>query len=572
MAEPTIVAGSGLRQRLVAWLATVSKYGWPFASFLIAALISTPIIVVVASVGGDSEGVWRHLVETRLAIYLKNTVVLAVGVSLICLVIGVVCAWAVTLCQFPGKQFFSWALLLPLAVPTYLIAYAYTDLLQFSGPLQTWLREFFGWTRGEYWFPDVRSLPGAIVMLSAVLYPYVYLAARAAFVEQSVCVLEASRTLGMNPWRSFFRVALPLARPSVAAGLLLVVMETIAEFGAVDYCAVDTFATGIYRTWMAHGSITGAAQLSSCLLMIILAVVVLEKFLRRRARHYQMTYRYRELPTWHLRGWSCSLAIFVCSMPILVGFILPATLFAYKAWQFGDPQSSELLKLGTHTFSLAVVASLLAVALALIIAYGKRLRSTPVMNLSAIVAGLGYAVPGGVIAIGILIPLVWFDQQLADFLQSLFRKPIPLLLSGTVVAMIFGYQVRFMAVALNVTDSGLARIRPSLDDAARTLGASGARTLMRVHLPLIYGSLLAAVLLVFVDVAKELPATLILRPFDFDTLAVRVYQLASQERLAEASTGALAIILVGLIPVILISRGIHRSRPGSSFGALDNSI
>jgi iron(III) transport system permease protein len=542
----------------------VLQRGWLLASLAIATLIATPVVVVLASVFFDSEGMWEHLVETVLARYVVNTALLAAGVIVCTLLLGTSVAWAVTLCRFPGSRFFTWALLLPLAIPTYLAAYAYTDLLQFSGPVQSRLRDAFGWEYGDYWFPEVRSLPGAIVLFSLVLYPYVYLAARAAFLEQSVCVLEVSRTLGADPWRSFFRVALPLARPSLVAGASLVMMESVAEFGAVDYFAVDTFATGIYRTWMSRGSITAAAQLSACLLLFVAAAIVLERLSRRSARQHHATYRYRELPSWPLRGWRAALAVAACSMPILLGFVVPTAVFAWMTWRFPDPRARELFgELARNTFLLAAVASLLATGLALVIAYGNRLWPAAPMRLAAGVAGLGYAIPGGVIAVGILIPAVWLDHTLADVRDRLLGTTSGLWLTGTAAAMILGYQVRFMAVSLNFVTAGLTRIRTSLDDAARTLGASQRRVLLAVHAPLLRASLLAAALLVFVDVIKELPATLILRPFDFDTLAVRVYQLASDERLTEASTGALAIIVVGLAPVYLLSRAISRARPGA---------
>ena len=537
--------------------------GWPLAGLTVAGLISIPVLVVLASLGFDSQGVWQHLADTVLSTYLKNTLILAFGVAVLSLLIGVACAWVVSLCRFPGQRVFTWALLLPLAMPTYLVAYAYSDLLQFTGPVQTWLRHTYAWSPGDYWFPQVRSMPGAIVVLSAVLYPYVYLTSRTAFLEQSVCVLEVSRTLGMNPWHSFRRVALPLARPSIVAGMSLVLMETVAEFGAVDYLAVDTFATGIYRTWMTLGSVTAAAQLSAALLAFVAVVFALERVSRGRAQHYHATHRYRELPAYDLRGWRRGLASCACLLPILLGFLVPAAHLATMTGQSGDARARELFwDLGKNTFLLAAVASAIAVALGLVIAYGKRLRPTLIMKLSSAIAGLGYAVPGAVIAVGILIPTVWLDHQIGDLLDSLFNTSTGLLLSGTIVAVILGYQVRFMALSLNVIEGGLIRIRRVLDDAAQSLGASRSAVLFRVHLPMLRGSLLAAALLVFVDVTKELPATLMLRPSNFNTLAVRVHQLASDERLDEASTGALMIILVGLIPVFLLSRWIARSRPG----------
>lgn len=547
------------------FLTRVTSWGWPAAGMIVAFFIALPILVVLSSIGMDSDGEWQHLAETVLADYVKNTVLLAVGVTSICLIVGVSCGWAVSLCKFPGHRFFSWALLLPMAIPTYLIAYAYSDLLQFSGPIQTWLRETFEWTKQDYWFPEVRSLSGAIALLSAVLYPYVYLAARTAFLEQSVCALEVSRTLGLSPLRSFFRVALPLARPSVFAGCSLVLMESVAEFGAVDYCAVDTFATGIYRTWMSLGSVTAAAQLSAILLLFVGFAFALEQVSRGRAKHHHATGRYRELPKWELTGWKSLAAICICSFPILVGFVGPVLVFSWLTWNAGDERSLELAwKLGSNTFKLALMASVIAVTLALVIGYGKRKCPTRTMKIAAFTSRLGYAVPGGVIAIGVMIPATWFDHRIGDLLEQWFGWSTGLLVSGTVVAVLIGYQVRFMAVSSNLIEAGLLRIRSSLDDASATLGASRSKTLFRVHAPLLKGSVLAAALLVFVDVTKELPATIILRPFDFDTLAVRVYQLAADERLSEASTGALMIILVGLIPVIMLSRAIGSSRPGAT--------
>lgn len=536
---------------------------------LITALVATPVAVIVVKVGADSGGLWPHLAATVLPTYIVNTLWLALGVATLTCLMGVATAWAVTLCRFPGQPFFRWALLLPLAIPTYLGAYAYTDLLQFSGPLQSALRVVFDWTRQDYWFPEVRSLPGAIVILALGLYPYVYLAARTAFLEQSVCALEVGRTLGLGPWRCFFRVALPLARPSIVAGLSLVLMETLAEFGAVQYCAVDTFATGIYRTFTlpdAH-ALTAAAQLSACLLALVVLLICVEALARRAARFHHTSTRYRVLPSWRLRGWKSLAAVVGCSLPVLFGFVVPLALFAGKTLRRGDSRAGEIfLEMGRNSFILGSAASLLAVVLALLVAFGDRLHGTRITRYLARLAGVGYAIPGGVIAIGILITVTWADHRLHALASSLLGSAPGLLLSGTVVAVLYGYQTRFLAVSLNFLQASLTRIRPTLDDAARTLGATSGRLLSAVHLPLLRGTVLAAALLVFVDVVKELPATLILRPFGFETLAVRVYQLASDERLSEASTGALAIILIGLLPVAILSRMLDRSRPGSTPG------
>ncbi|MCG8456479.1 MAG: iron ABC transporter permease, partial [Holophagales bacterium] len=533
---------------------------------LITAVVGTPILVVVAHVGAPSGGLWQHLASSVLPEYVRNTVLLALGVGTVTCVLGVATAWLVTLCRFPGRHFFSWALLLPLAIPTYLAAYAYSDLFQFAGPVQTGLRELFGWGRDDYWFPEVRSLSGAVGILSLGLYPYVYLAARTAFLEQSVCVLEVGRTLGLGPWRSFARIALPLARPSILAGLSLVLMETLAEFGAVEYCAVNTFATGIYRVFTQPNAyaLTAAAQLSACLLGLVILLLAAESFARRAARFHHTSTRYRRLPSWRLRGSRGALAAVACALPVAAGFGLPLLIFIAKTWRFGDARAREIFfEIGRNTFALAAVASLLAVALALAVAFCRRLDGGAWTRVLARLAGIGYAIPGGVIAIGILITVTWADHRAQAVAGALFGTAPGMLWSGTAVALVYGYQTRFLAVSLSFVQAGLTRIRPSVDGAARTLGASPFGMVRRVHLPLLRGTLLSAALLVFVDVIKELPATLILRPFDFDTLAVRVYHLASDERLDEASTGALAIILVGLVPVAILSRMLERSRPGA---------
>jgi len=545
-----------------------ARSAWGLATVgLITAVVTMPVLVIVARVGADSGGLWRHLAETVLPGYVGNTLRLAAGVALLTSLLGVATAWLVTLCRFPGQRFFRWALLLPLAIPTYLGAYAYTDLLQFSGPVQSGLREIFDWSRDDYVFPEVRSLSGAVVILALGLYPYVYLASRTAFLEQSVCVLEVGRTLGLGPWRSFFKIALPLARPSIVAGLSLVLMETLAEFGAVQYCAVDTFATGIYRTFTLPNAnaLTAAAQLSACLLLLIVLLLAVESLARRASRFHNTSTRCRTLPSWKLTGWKALAAVVGCSLPVLFGFAVPLALFLTKTWQHGDQRAGEIfLEMGRNSFILGMLASLLAVILALLVAFGDRLDGARLTRVLGRLAGIGYAIPGGVIAIGILITVTWADLRLSALAQWISGSTPGLLLSGSVVAVIYGYQSRFLAVSLSFLQAGLTRVQPTLDDAARTLGATSGRMLRAVHLPLLRGTILAAALLVFVDVVKELPATLILRPFGFETLAVRVYQLASDERLSEASTGALAIILIGLLPVAILSRMLDRSRPGTN--------
>ena len=398
-------------------------------------------------------------------------------------------------------------------------------------------------------------------MLSLVLYPYVYLLARAAFLGQSLGVLEASRTLGQGPWRSFFRVALPLARPAIAAGLSLALMETLADYGTVQYFGVQTFTTGIFRTWYGLGSPAGAAQLSALLLGLVLALTALEQVSRRQARYHRTGQGQHPIRPYRLRGWAAGLAFGFCLAPVALGFLVPASQLA--VWALGvspTALSAELLGLAFNSLALAAAATLIALALALILAYARRLDPSRPVAAAVRLAGLGYALPGTVIAVGVMIPFAWIDNALDSASRAAFGLSTGLLLSGTLAALLFAYTVRFLSVSLQTVESGLAKIRPSMDEAARSLGLAPGETLRRVHLPMLRGSLLTALLLVLVDTLKELPATLILRPFNFNTLAVRAFELASDERLAESAPAALAIVLVGLVPVILLSRAIGRSR------------
>jgi len=537
--------------------------GWTVFTVAVAMLLGIPVVAVLANVFVPSGEIWDHLSATVLPRYVANSMWLIVGVGAGTLIIGTGTAWLVTMCRFPGRPVFEWALLLPLAVPAYVIAYCYTGLFDFAGPVQTVLRETFGWSRGDYWFPRVRSLGGAIAMMTLVLYPYVYMLARAAFLEQSVCALEASRILGRGPWRSFLTVALPLARPAVAAGVALALMEALNDFGAVQYFAVDTFTTGIYRTWFGLGEPAAAAQLAAILLVFIFVLFVLERVSRGRARYHHATGQYKRLPGYALTSWRARLAFLACALPIALGFLVPGAMLTRWAAEAAEREvDARFFGLALNSFVLAGLAALLAVVLAVLMGYGRRLRPVPAVRLATRAASMGYAVPGSVIAVGVMLPFAWVDNTVDAWMRATLDVSTGLILSGTIVALVFAYLVRFLAVSFNAVEASLAGIRPSLDDAARTLGVSARATLVRVHLPIMRGSLLTAAMLVFVEVMKELPATLIMRPFNFDTLAVRVYQLASDESLAEASCASVAIVLVGIIPVVLMSRSIARARPG----------
>ena len=532
---------------------------WEIVVLAVALLVAAPILVVLTSIFASTGEIWSHLASTVLPDYVRNSLWLMLGVGTGTIAIGVGSAWLVTMTRFPGRRAFEWALLLPMAIPAYILAYAYTDFLQFSGPLQTALREATGWGAREYWFPRVRSLPGAIAMLTLALYPYVYLLTRTAFLEQSASVLEASRSLGRGAWRSFAWVSLPLARPGIAAGVALALMETLADFGTVEYFGVVTFTTGIYRTWFGLGEPQAAAQLAALLLVFVLVLILLERSLGRRPDAQPLGGRYKPLARYRLRGGRAALATLACALPIVAGFLLPAGILAEMAIEEAgfDPAFWTYLR---NTVTVAAVTAVVTLATALLLAYGRRLRPSRPVRIGTRVAAMGYAVPGSVIAVGVLMHLGWLDNRIDAWMQAAFGVSTGLLLSGTIAGLVFAYLVRFLAVAYGGVEASLAKITSSMDDAARSLGRRGLSALLQVHVPLLRGSLLTAGLLVFVDVMKELPATLIVRPFDFDTLAVRVYRLASDERLAEAAPGALAIALVGLIPVIALSIGIARSR------------
>lgn len=539
--------------------------GWTVVAIAIAALISTPVLFVLSSIFSDSGEIWSHLASTVLPRYLLNSFLLTCGVGIGVSIIGVGTAWLVTMCEFPGNSLFRWALLLPFAAPAYILAYVYTEWLEFYGPVQTTLREIFDWSSvSDYWFPDIRSLGGAIALLTLTLYPYVYLLTRVAFLEQSTRTLEASRSLGRGPWRSFFTVALPLARPAIIAGLALALMETLNDFGTVQYFGVDTFTTGIYRTWFGMGERVASAQLAAMLMLLILWLILLELWSRRQAKFYQTGSGQQHLQRFKLRGIRSFLASAACSLPIVLGFLVPAgLLLEMTIANKGKSFDSRFWNFASNSLILAAVTAALAVAIALVLAYGVRLNPTLGMRLAARVAAMGYAVPGSVIAVGILIPIGRLDNAIDSWMRSLFGISTGLLLSGTIAALVFAYLVRFLAVAFGTVESSLGKIKPSLDDAARSLGHNSGSTLVKVHAPMMWGGLLTAAMLTFVDVMKELPATMVIRPFNFDTLAVRVYNLASDERLSEAAGPALAIVLVGIVPVILLSMRIGRDRDGS---------
>ncbi len=531
--------------------------------------VAIPVGTVIFTAFGPSDGIWSHLVSTVLWVYAGNTLWLMLGVGVGTIVIGTSTAWLVTMYRFPGRRILSWALLLPLAVPSYILAFVITDQLEYAGNVQSALRGVFGWTSPrDYWFPEIRSLGGAAIVLSLVLYPYVYLLARAAFIEQSFGLFETSRTLGRGPVASFFTIALPLARPAVAVGVALALMETLNEFGTIDFFAVPTLTAGIFDVWLNMDSTTGAAQLASILVAFTLVLVVIERLSRRSRRYHDTTTRVQALPDYPLSTAHGVGALLWCAMPVALGFLLPAlVLGSYAMVFYAETLEADYFDYVWNSMTLAVWAAAVAAIAGITLAYGVRLSPRRTMRGLAEFATIGYAVPGAVLAVGIMVPLGYFDNAIDAASQALFGLPTGLLISGTATALVVGYVVRFLALGYRTVDSGLSRVTPSIEGVARTLGASPTRALLRVHLPLIRPSVITAALLVFVDTMKELPLTLILRPFNFDTLATFVYQYASDELLEECALGALTIVAAGVLPVILMSRTIARSRPGHGYAA-----
>jgi iron(III) transport system permease protein len=455
--------------------------------------------------------------------------------------------------DFPGKRMFEWTLVLPLAMPAYVVAYAYTDFLQFAGPVQSALRNAFGWQAGDYWFPQIRSVGGAGILFALVLYPYVYLLARTAFLERSPRMWDAARTLGAGPWSAFFKISLPLARPAAAAGIALALMETLADYGAVAYFGVPTLTTGIYKSWYSFSDRTAAAQIAAVLLIAITALMVMEQKSRGRSRYYAVGARTRLQESMRLGGLHAWLASAFCALPVLLGFIVPVAILLRLMLGEETLQLSErYLGWFKNSVLLASITAVIAIIICVLLAYAARVTKSSVQAASNRIVSMGYAVPGAVIAVGILIPLARLDTWASE-------HGMKMLLTGSVAALVYAYLVRFLAVSYQTVQAGLVKITPSMDASARVLGHGLVSMLAKVHAPLLWRSVVTAGLLVFVDVIKELPATLTIRPFNFDTLAVITYQLAADERLGEAALPAFTIVMIALIPVGVLARSIAKA-------------
>jgi iron(III) transport system permease protein len=533
-------------------------------TLFIALLVALPLAgLLLQALQPDDQAVWQHLADTVLADYAFNSLVLALGVGGVgTALLGTGSAWLVSRYQFLGQRSLEWALLLPLAMPTYVIAYVYTDALQFSGPLQSALRVLFDWQRGDYWFFEIRSLAGLIGVFSLVFYPYVYVMVREAFHDRPASIEEVSRSLGLTRTQALWRVLLPMARPAIVAGVALVMMESLAEFGAVSYFGVSTLTTGIYNAWYNFGNPAAAAQLALSLVGLVMLALVLEKTSRGQAHFHNQAGR-KQKPQ-RLTGWRGGLALGLCALPLFGGFVLPAAWLLVLALGevgalFDAHFLARYLGFAGNSVVLATSASALTLGVALLLGYATRIHSNRWLHGLKRFAIMGYAVPGTVLAVGVLIPLTLLDHALIAWAKSMFGVTTGLLLTGSMFALLFAYLVRFLAVAVHAVDSSLQRIRLSLDDASQGMGLSRWQVLRRVHLPLLRGGLLTAVLLVFVEVMKELPATIVLRPFNLDTLATQVFVLASDERLAEAAVPSLMIVIVGLLPVLLLTRAMRRA-------------
>ena len=535
-------------------------YLWKTSSGMLALLLVLPILAIFMTSIGETDELFSHLLSTVMPTYTLNTVTLAAGTMLLSAVFGIPSAWVMAMCKIPSERFLQWALVLPLAMPSYIVGYIFTDWLDFAGPIQIFLRDVMGWQAGDYWFPDIRTLPGAIFVLALVLYPYVYLLCRASFMEQNVSLLQSARLLKCSPWESFLRISLPLARPSIAIGLSLVAMETIGDFGTVSYFAVNTLTTAVYDTWLGYSSLTAAAKISAIMLIFVVLLLSTERYSRRRQKLFQNQFNSSEDFRYQLQGWKKWLALFWCWGLVVIAFAFPLIqLISYAYQYFSQSWTPEFRQYALNSLYVSFSAALIGVFVAVVVNFYHRLvgnsQSLVFMRLSS----LGYAVPGTVLAIGVMVPVLFMDHLVND-VAKVFNVAQPgLIFSGSMFALIFALTVRFSAVAIGSVESSLNKVSPSLDMASRTMGCNSNQMLWRVHFPLIRRGALIAGLLVFIESMKELNAALLLRPFNFETLATYVYNFASDEQLELAALPAVLLVLVGLIPLVLVNRSLEHS-------------
>ncbi|ESP93026.1 MULTISPECIES: ABC transporter permease [Pseudoalteromonas] len=532
---------------------------WQITAWVIGICLSTPLaFLIFESLQGESE-VFSHLWNTVLWDYISNTVWLIAGVLLLSALIALPLGWLTAYCHFPGKRIFEWALMLPLAMPTYIIAYVYTDMLDYAGPVQIFLRDWFGWSSpDDYWFFDIRTLPGAIVMIALVLYPYLYLIFKTALREQSFKLVQASQLMGLSPFQSFLKVSLPLSRGAIVAALALISMETMADFATVHYFAVSTLTTAVYDTWLGYYSLTAAAKISGIMLLFLFVALTLEKMSRKSNVVHERQSSVNDTSLYELSGKSGWLATTFCSLVLILAFFIPVgVLFSYAIDYFDQAWNDAFFNYAWQSLKISFYVSIIAILLSILVVFYQRVGDQKSKGVPGKVASMGYALPGTVLAIAVLLPLTLFDDYLNQWFSGTSFEP-GLLLSGTIFAMVFAYVVRFYAIAHGAVEASFVRISPSIDMASASLGKNNLQTLGRVHIPLLKRGILTAGLLVFIECMKELPAALLLRPFNFETLATHVFQFVSDEQLELASISALFIVLVGLIPLYLVNRSMEQ--------------
>ncbi len=534
---------------------------WKTSSWSLSLLLVLPILAILYTALGNTDDIFTHLFNTVLPTYTLNTVLLVFGAMFFSLILGVPSAWFMAMCRIPSSSILQWALVLPLAMPAYIVGYIYTDWLDFAGPIQVLLRDIFGWqSYSDYWFPDIRTLTGAILVMSLVLYPYVYLLARAAFMEQNISLLQSARLLKCTPWESFKRISLPLARPSIAVALSLVAMEALGDFGTVSYFAVNTLTTAVYDTWLGYSNLNAAAKVSAFMLMGILLLISGERYSRRKQKMFQEKFNISEEFQYQLHGWKKWSAFIWCWGLVSIAFIFPLMqLISYAIDYFEQSWTAEFQEYAINSLYVSSISAVIAVIIAVVVNFLRRLK--PASKWSVIpmrLASLGYAVPGTVLAIGVMLPMIGLDHFINDVSKQLGFGVIGLIFSGSIFALIFASVTRFSAVAIGSIESNLNKIPPSLDMASRTLGCGTWSMLRRVHFPLIRRGCLIAGLLVFIETMKELNAALLLRPFNFETLATYVFNFASDEQLEIAAMPAVLLVLVGLIPLIIVNRSLEQ--------------
>ncbi|AXN31520.1 iron ABC transporter permease [Vibrio coralliilyticus] len=537
-----------------------NNYLWKTSSGTLALLLVLPILAIFLTSIGETDDLFSHLMSTVMPTYTFNTVVLAAGTMALSLVFGIPSAWIMAMCRIPSERILQWALVLPLAMPGYIVGYIFTDWLDFAGPVQILLRDLTGWGPGDYWFPDIRTLTGAIIVLALVLYPYVYLLCRAAFMEQNVSLLQSARLLKCSPWESFRRISLPLVRPSIAVGLSLVAMETIGDFGTVSYFAVNTLTTAVYDTWLGYSSLTAAAKISAIMLVFVILLLSAERYSRRKQKLFQNQFSSREDFRYELSGWKKWLALTWCWGLVAIAFLFPLLqlgIYAYK--YFAQSWTPEFREYALNSLYVSLSAAVIGVIVAITVNFYNRLAANRQGLAFMRLSSMGYAVPGTVLAIGVMVPVLFMDHLVNDIAKFMQWGRPGLIFSGSMFALIFALVVRFSAVAIGSIESSLNKVSPSLDMASRTMGCNSNQMLWRVHFPLIRRGALIAGLLVFIESMKELNAALLLRPFNFETLATYVYNFASDEQLELAALPAVLLVLVGLIPLVMVNRSLEHT-------------